>query len=695
MGHTNRLAGETSPYLLQHSHNPVDWYPWGDEALQVARSQDKPILVSIGYSACHWCHVMEKESFEDEETARFMNEHFVNIKVDREERPDIDHIYMDAVQAMTGGGGWPLNVFLTPDTKPFYGGTYFPPRPVYNRSSWKDVLAGVAGAFRDRRTEVDQHADNLTRHVATSGSFGIGDADAKANESLFQKATLQQIKDQLMTSADRKSGGFGQAPKFPQTFSIRYLLYEYSATGDAAALDQACLSLDSMIRGGIYDQLGGGFARYSTDDQWLVPHFEKMLYDNALLVTTLSEAFQLTHKPLYREAIEQTIGFVERELSNDEGAFFAALDADSEGVEGKYYVWDEEEIDAILGEDAGLFKTAYGVTAAGNWEGKNILTRPSDTPLSSQQRQRLESARLRLLEHRRGRIPPGLDNKVLLGWNALMNIALSKAYAALGTARYRDMAVSNMKFLQDHLLAEDGHSWFHARKGTTPDPGATNIPGTAYTTGIPGFLDDYACLIAALLQLQEITGDTGYLQQANETLRHVIDHFGDADTGFFFYTHTGQQDILLRKKEIYDGATPSGNSTMASNLLYLSIIFDQPEWTRRATKMASALGRVVTAYPGSFGGWATIFQALTYSISEVVITGRKPENARKEFLTHLVPFRVFQSAQEENTQFPLLRDKPVQSGPLIFLCKQYACQSPVNEVNTAIRLIENVHKFQG
>jgi hypothetical protein len=663
----------------------VDWYPWGEEALQIARSQDKPILVSIGYSACHWCHVMEKESFEDEATARFMNEHFVNIKVDREERPDIDHIYMDAVQAMTGAGGWPLNVFLTPDARPFYGGTYFPPRPIYNRGSWKDVLAGVAAAFRDRREEVEQHAETLTRHVETAGNFGIGDG-APATNAPFRRSTLEQIKGQLLASADKTAGGFGQAPKFPQTFSIRYLLYDYAITGDTGALDQACLSLDSMIRGGIYDQLGGGFARYSTDDRWLVPHFEKMLYDNALLIIATSEACQLISRlpdatgraALYREAIGQTIRFAERELSNGKGAFFAALDADSEGVEGKYYVWDKKEIDTVLGEDADTFNRYYGVTAAGNWEGKNILTRPSDAPVPAEQHEKLESARLRLLEHRAGRVPPGLDNKILLDWNALMNIALSKAFAALGDDRYRDMAVDNMRFLRDHLRGDNGQ-WFHARKGKTE---------------IPAFLDDYAALIAALLQLQEITGETAYLLQAEDILRFVIGHFGDPETGFFFYTHSGQQDILVRKKEIYDGATPSGNSMMASNLLYLSIVFDQPEWARRANQMASALGRVVTAYPGSFGGWATIFQAFTYSIAEVVITGRKPENARKEFLAHLVPFRVFQSAQEENTQFPLLRDKPVEAGPLIFLCKDYACQLPVNEVSTAIRLIENVQKFQ-
>ncbi len=370
----NRLVRETSPYLLQHSHNPVDWYPWGEEALEAARSQDKPMLVSIGYSACHWCHVMERESFEDAATARFMNEHFINIKIDREERPDLDHIYMEAVQAMTGSGGWPLNVFLTPAAKPFYGGTYFPPRPIHNRNSWLEVLAGVSNAFADRRAEVEQQADNLTRHVATAGSFGIG-VERVAADSAFQPEVLRQIRDQLLANADKIAGGFGGAPKFPQTFSIRYLLYDFYFTRNQASLDQACLSLDKMICGGIYDQLGGGFARYSTDDQWLVPHFEKMLYDNALLVITLCEAYQLTKKPLYRMAIEQTIDFVERELAHEQGGYYSALDADSEGIEGKYYVWESGEIEAVLGEDAEIFSSYYGVTAEGNWEGKNILTR--------------------------------------------------------------------------------------------------------------------------------------------------------------------------------------------------------------------------------------------------------------------------------------------------------------------------------
>ena len=680
MQHTNRLAKETSPYLLQHAHNPVDWFPWGPEALEKARSEDKPILVSIGYAACHWCHVMERESFEDAETAAFMNEHFVNIKIDREERPDLDHIYMDAVQAIAGNGGWPLNVFLTPEAKPFYGGTYFPPRPIYNRSSWKEVLNGVSATFRERRAEVEQQADNLTRHVATTGLFSIGEGKrGEGAGTIFSQATLQQIKDQLMATADKREGGFGGAPKFPQSFSIRYLLHYYYYTGDQDALDQACLSLDKMIMGGIYDQLGGGFARYSTDDQWLVPHFEKMLYDNALLVIALSEAFQVTGKQLYKEAIEETIEFVTRELSNGQGGFYSALDADSEGIEGKYYVWDKAEIEGILGETAPLFCEIYGVTEEGNWEEKNILTR-RDRALSADEKQQLAEARRRLLQHRSRRVAPALDDKVLLGWNALMNLACSKAFAALGNERYREMAVANMGFLRGKMKGEGGlHSYYHSYKG-----------GARY----PAFLDDYANLIAALIGLQEVTGDGEYLLEAKAVAAMVVRHFGDPESGFFFYTHDGQSDVVVRKKEIYDGATPSGNSMMAFNLLYLSVISDEPEWGERALSMASALQRPVVTYPGSFGIWATLFQAFTYTIPEVVITGEQPEKARKEFLSHLIPYRVFQSADRNDTQFPLLRDKPIEKLTLIFLCKNYTCQLPVNEVATAVRNLENVYKFK-
>lgn len=689
--HTNRLSKETSPYLLQHAHNPVDWYPWGEEALQRARTENKPILVSIGYAACHWCHVMERESFEDEDTARLMNEHFINIKIDREERPDLDHIYMDAVQAITGSGGWPLNVFLTPDAKPFYGGTYFPPRALHNRPSWRDVLTGIHNAFREKRAGIDQQAESLTRHVATAGSFGISPATPGSSvptapgsqpgpDPVFNPDTLRTIRDHLLSTADRTDGGFGGAPKFPQSFSIRFLLHYHHFTKDKDALDHACLSLDKMIRGGIYDQLGGGLARYSTDNKWLAPHFEKMLYDNALLVIALSEAYQLTGKEEYRENIQQTMEFIFSGLSDGEGGFYSALDADSEGIEGKYYVWDQGEIESVLGPDtAVLFNQFYGVTPEGNWEGKNILTRPG--PAAPDQRQQLGRARLRLLEHRSHRLRPALDDKILLGWNALMNSACSKAYGALGIEAYKDRAIRNMEFCRRRLKGEGGlYTYYHSYK-----------EGQAK---FPAFLDDYAYLITALLDLQEITGDTGYLIEARELLHFVIDHFSEKETGFFFFTHKGQQDLIVRKKEIYDGAIPSGNAMMAFNLLYLSVIFDEPDWAERAHRMTAALYRVVTGYPGSFGIWATLYMAITYTIPEVVITGKWPENARKEFLNQFIPYRVFQSATEENTQFPLLRHRPAEDAPLIWLCKNYTCQPPVNEVSTLVRLLENVQKFQ-
>ena len=371
--HTNQLIHESSPYLLQHAHNPVNWYPWGDEALQKAKEEDKPILVSIGYAACHWCHVMERESFEDEATADLMNEYFINIKIDREERPDLDHIYMDAVQAMTGSGGWPLNVFLTPETKPFFGGTYFPPKRALNRSSWKEVLSGVYKGYREKKEEILSQADNLTEHLLTSNAFGLQQPGSTGNEVFFSDEQLATIAANLLNNADTTFGGFGNAPKFPQSFSIQYLLRHFHFTKDEMALTQALLSLDKMIEGGIYDQLGGGFARYSTDNEWLAPHFEKMLYDNALLISVMAEARQLTAKPQYARAIRQTIAFIEREMMSEENGFFSALDADSEGIEGKFYTWQKQEIMEVLGDDTALFAAFYDVSDEGNWEHTNIL----------------------------------------------------------------------------------------------------------------------------------------------------------------------------------------------------------------------------------------------------------------------------------------------------------------------------------
>lgn len=682
----NRLLQESSPYLLQHAHNPVDWFPWGDEALQKARAEDKPILVSIGYAACHWCHVMERESFENEETAALMNRIFVNIKIDREERPDLDHIYMDAVQAMTGSGGWPLNVFLTPDLKPFFGGTYFPPVHAFNRSSWREVIAGVESAWLNRRDEIVTQAENLTAHLENANQFGINRADAKENASLYQKESLAKMVENIFRTADTTWGGFGNAPKFPQTFTIRFLLRYYHFTGDQAAADQALLTLDKMMQGGIYDQLGGGFARYSTDKEWLAPHFEKMLYDNALLIGALCEAYQLTQKREYKEVIVQTLDFIERELLSPEYGFYSALDADSEGVEGLFYTWQKAEIDAILGEEAALFCALYDVREEGNWpEGHtNIIWLPGTVAAFAEANQlelpwleeKIKEWRRKLMAVRVQRVRPLLDDKVLLGWNLLMNTAFCEAYGALGNEHYLTIAKQNISFLEANLKTAAG-DWKHAWKS-----------GHAR---YPAFLDDYAYLVQAYIKLQEVTGDTGYLLKARDTVYFLQEHFADEDASYFLYTHHDQQDVVVRKKEVYDGATPSGNAVMAANLYYLSVIFDNADWRLQAENMLSGLGQAIIRYPTSFGGWALLLQAIVEGVHEIAVVGNKAHEIIKEILTHFIPIKIIQRSGGSDDFFPLLDNKRTEADETsIFLCKNYACLRPVKSVNEFLNLLQGI-----
>ncbi len=667
----NRLSLESSPYLLQHAHNPVDWYPWGDEAFEKARREDKPMIVSIGYAACHWCHVMERESFENEETAAMMNAHFVNVKIDREERPDLDHIYMDAVQAIAGNGGWPLNVFLTPEGKPFYGGTYFPPVPAHNRPSWQQVIQSMAVAYRERRADITEQSDNLTNHLFSSNGFGA----KQSNAGNFTPVVMADVYQKIMQTADTVEGGFGQAPKFPQTLTIRFLLQHYYFTKEKAALDQACLSLDKMIAGGINDQLGGGFARYSTDAEWLAPHFEKMLYDNALLVIAISEAYQLTKKPHYKKAIAETMAYAAREMAAPDGGFYSALDADSEGVEGKYYVWTRSEVTELLGADADGFCAYYDITASGNWEGKNILRIDIERLADESGSDRWSAARERLLAARSLRVKPALDDKQLTGWNALMVTAAAKAFAATGIESYRRTALDTMRFLQSKAAGTGMYRYYHTYKN-----------GVA---GIPAFLDDYAFLIEALLQLQEITGDTVWLDEAAGLAEYVVKFFRDADSGFFFFTHADQDDVIIRKKEIYDGATPSGNSVMTTNLYQLGILLDRPDWKELVSGLCGGLEQVVNRYPGSFAVWATLMNTLTYGMNEIVLAGEMLNKEHINFLSNYIPNRVFQMAFPGHDAFPLLRNKPLTGIRQYFLCKEYACQNPVNELTALIRLLEN------
>jgi uncharacterized protein len=668
----NKLIHETSPYLLQHAHNPVNWYPWGNEALQKAKDENKPILVSIGYAACHWCHVMERESFEDEGTARLMNENFVNIKIDREERPDLDHIYMDAVQTMTGSGGWPLNVFLTPETKPFYGGTYFPPVRAFNRASWKETLHGVIKAFNERRNEVENQAENLISHLLQSSSFGIKKNDSA--QEIFSDEKLKETFEILWSNSDKVWGGFGRAPKFPQTFSIAYLLRYYHFFQNDSALAHALLSLDKMIEGGIYDQVGGGFARYATDDEWLVPHFEKMLYDNALLISVLSEAYQLTRKDGYRAVIDETMQFVKRELFHPENGFYSALDADSEGEEGKFYVWSRAEVEKLLGDDAGIFCNYFDITERGNWDEKNILhvKKPPEQFAAvinisiERLSEILETGKEKLLEKRNERPRPLLDDKIILGWNALMNTACSKAFAATGEEAYKELAIANMRFLLEKFASDKQDEFYHTWKH-----------GHAK---FPAFLDDYAFLIQALIHLQEVTGDVAWLSKAKTITEKVIENFGEPGTGFFFYTRADQEDVIIRKKEIYDGAVPSGNAVMTIILNQLSIYYDKAEWRQRSSQMLVSLGQALSRYPTSFGCWNCLLLEITKGTVEIAVVGRHFNRLHKELLAEFIPNKVIMASSIGNEQFGLLAGKPVTEFPQIYVCKNFSCLKPVTSV---------------
>lgn len=675
--YTNRLIHESSPYLLQHAHNPVDWWPWSEKAFEKAKKEDKPVLVSIGYAACHWCHVMERESFENPEVAAIMNEHFVNIKVDREERPDVDHIYMDAIQAITGSGGWPLNVFLMPDRKPFYGGTYFPPQKAFNRPSWKDILFFVSDAYKNRKQEVREQAQNLTDHLQVSNAFG----DGHSKEEVFDSSGIDEAFQNMMKTSDRVWGGFGRAPKFPQTFSISFLLQFAEIKNNQEALDHALLSLDKMIYGGIYDQVGGGFARYSTDAEWLAPHFEKMLYDNALLVLTLAEAFQLTQKEVYKEKIKETLAFVEREFMHKDGGFYSALDADSEGEEGRFYVWDYDEVREILEDDFEVFSEFFDITPKGNWEGKNILRVKKPQPLFSEEKKmasgRLErvirSGKEKLLAARAKRVRPGLDDKIILGWNALMNLAYGKAYAAIGNQHYKEVAERNMQFLLSAYKTDGDllhHTWKEGRARQ------------------PAFLDDYSYLIAALIDLAQVTANYNYMDRARALTGTVFEHFAEENAPFFFYTHKKQGDILVRKREIYDGATPSGNAIMACNLYRLSILFDLGEWRDRAGHMVRALGGVIIKYPTSFGIWLSLLFEIIEGTREIAVLGTDWEKTLEKILRVYIPHKLVQAARMPEPGYPLLANKPQTTENRIYLCENYACRQPVNTIPEFVSLLE-------
>lgn len=672
----NRLQHETSPYLLQHAHNPVDWYAWRPEAFERARAEQKPILVSIGYSTCHWCHVMERESFENEDIASFMNEHFINIKVDREERPDVDAIYMEACQILSGSGGWPLNCFLTPEGKPFYAGTYFPPRPAFNRPSWLQVLQHLAGIWETKREVAYEQAEKLLAHISRNDdvfvqTLATPSASDGAAPPAFQFSDLENIYYQMRERFDRVEGGFGGAPKFPSTMAIQYLLNYHYFTGNPEALEHAQLSLDKMIHGGIYDQVGGGFARYATDREWLVPHFEKMLYDNALLISVLAEAFKLTSKALYRETIEETLDYVAREMTSPEGGFYAAQDADSEGVEGKFYVWEKEEIDSLLKDESPLFCAFYGVTEEGNWEEKNILWRPSSFEEFAEAnglgvealKKRLKSGREKLFATRSKRVWPGLDNKILLSWNALMASGYVAAFVALGHEEYRSAAIRNVDFLLKNYTNEPLGSLRHS------------------IAQRDAFLEDYAYFIAALTDLYQITFDVKYLQIAEKYTAYVLSYFHDPATGLFFFTDSNQSDIILRKKDLYDNATPSGNSTMAHNLQRLGILLAHSEWRTKASAMLQTMRDAVTRYPLSFERWAAATMNEVYPMHEIAVVGDNAQEKALNIQRVFLPNKVIAASATLDDTLPLLAGKMGDTESLIYVCRDFACQRPVSDMS--------------
>ena len=679
---TNRLIKETSPYLLQHAHNPVDWFAWGDEALQKAKSENKVILVSIGYSACHWCHVMEKESFENEATALVMNNQFVNIKVDREERPDLDHIFMDAVQAISGSGGWPLNVFLTPDGKPFYGGTYYPPVKAFNRSSWTEVLQGVFEAWSEKQNEIESQADNLLDHLSRSNSNNKQTVTSIITEDkeLFSKDDCDNMSANIMKAADKTWGGFGNAPKFPQTFILQYLLQYSHLIGNEDTKKQAFLSLDKMLQGGIYDHIDGGIARYSTDVEWLAPHFEKMLYDNALLIDVLCDAWQISNDNKYKEAIFKTISFIENELTDKDGAFYAALDADSEGIEGKYYVWQKEEIDEILGLDAKLFNDYFDISENGNWEDSNILR----ILIPFEEFAYLKNIETNVLDYtikncikklsveREKRIKPALDDKIILSWNALALKAIAKAAIVLSNEHLKLIAKRNFQFLERKFLKKEGsEELMHTYKN-----------GIAKYSA---FLDDYAYFINACLHLYELEYDVLYLEKAKKYAYYVIENFSDAENVFFYFTNKQQNDIIFRKKEIHDGATPSGNSVMAFNLSKLSIIFNIPEWNKRSLNMLKEISISVTKFPQSFAIWASLLQQNVFGLNEIAIVGKGGLKMCKALSLNYIPYKIVMVSEDKNEEYALLKGKPFSVDPLIYLCKNYHCLNPF-KTNTELLL---------
>ncbi|WP_304062746.1 thioredoxin domain-containing protein [Pedobacter glucosidilyticus] len=664
----NRLIHSSSPYLLQHANNPVDWYPWGEEALTKAKAENKLILVSIGYSACHWCHVMEHESFEDDEVAKLMNQFFVCIKIDREERPDIDQIYMNAVQLMTGRGGWPLNCFCLPDQRPIYGGTYFP------KKDWKNLLTNLAHFWDTKPDEAIEYAVRLTD--------GIKQADKLAIVKEHQAYSLKNIEDALTPWKrlfDFSEGGHNRAPKFPMPNNWAFLMKVAHLLKDEAAHVIVRLTLDKMAAGGIYDHLGGGFARYSVDGKWHIPHFEKMLYDNGQLLSLYADAYKWCKEERYKEVVYETVAWLRREMTSLEGGFYSALDADSEGVEGKFYTWNKTEIDELLGEDSELFNTYFEITAEGNWEEEEI-----NSPWIRKEKEdvakhfglalddfnsKIKQAKAILFKQRSTRVRPGLDDKILTSWNALTIKGLCDAYKAFADEEFKSLALNNAQFIIKNLYKENGGLYRSYKNGKA---------------SINAFLDDYALLAEAFINVYEITFDEDWLQEAKKLCDFVTAHFHDEESGLFFYTSDEDEALIARKYEVMDNVIPASNSVLAWNFKKLAIFYNCQNYQHIYQHMLKTVEPHIKSYASAYTNWASLLLDEIHGSFEIAITGADFEEKRKEIEKYYIPNKIILGGEKGN--LPLLQDKFV-GDTRIFVCENKTCQLPQSEVEEAIKQI--------
>lgn len=665
----NKLKSEISPYLRQHQHNPVDWYPWGQEALDKARRENKLIIVSIGYSACHWCHVMERESFEDPEVAAVMNAHFISVKVDREERPDVDQIYMTAVQLMTNSGGWPLNCICLPDARPVYGGTYF------RRDDWKNILLQLAGLWREEPDKAYDYAERLTAGIRQSEQLV-----PQPIQEQYTVSDLDQLVDPWVKRFDPDEGGYNRAPKFPLPNNWLFFLRYGALASRQDVLDHTHLTLRKMAAGGIYDHVGGGFARYSVDRFWHVPHFEKMLYDNAQLVSLYSEAYQQQKDPLYKRIVSETLDWVQREMTSPEGGFYSALDADSEGVEGKFYTFDETELEQVLGEDAPLFIRYFGITPGGNWpeEHTNVLKTNTDTEAwiaeagftADEWESYLREIKQQLLTYRSARVRPGLDDKILTSWNAMMVKGFADAYRVFGEPGYLETAIRGGTFILQQLCTADS-GLLHQHRGE----------GRA----IPGFLDDYAFCIQAFIALYEITFDERWVYKAKELAAYSVQHFYDHQQAAFYYVADNAEQLIARKYEIMDNVIPSSNSVMAHVLNALGLLFDEPGYLTISSRLLANVFPQMSAYGSAYSNWAVLLLETIYGNYEIALTGPGGDKLRNQLDQHYIPNKLLLGGTKST--LPLLENR-ITDRTQAYVCKNNTCSLPVEGIDELLALIQ-------